>query len=505
MNLSTILVNSSAKFRKDILAMPVADLLNGALQHMTLHKGVAGDETVGAVGSGAEVRPYKTEKGASDTSRIIARTLTTYLGDVLEEFDPYVLFTTVYGEQFSDKTNRKEADIVRDLSLAMAKSVSKKLGASLFIASRNPSGTTTAELFNGFGTIAAAEIAAGNIAAINGNYMAVGNITSSNVGDILKSIYDNASEELQEAANLKMFVPKAVKILYDDWYLAHFGAVSYNAAYGRKYLHGTDDHCEIVALSGLKNSPYIYLSTKDNMLVGCDQMDASGREKVLVRVPDNPKVVQFFMCFFWGVQFQMIEQEYLMVAAIGAEVIDVNGDATVAIPAAGGNRSRTYATSNGSGVTASKQSIAPWLTTSVDGNKVTFTAEANESGEDRSVVVRVAAKVGAGYKDVTVSQPAAVQVVITGDEMIDNLPATSGSEKRVYATSDGSNVTAQVTSENSDWLAVSVGTGANKNKVTFTYEAYAHGDGDDPRIATVRIASGDAYLDVTVKQAMATE
>ena len=314
MNLSTILVNSSAKFRKEALAMPVADLLNGALQHMTLHKGVAGDETVGAIGSGAEVRPYKTEKGATDTGRIIARTLTTYLGDVLEEFDPYILFTTVYGEQFSDKTERKEADIVRDLVLAMAKSVAKKLGLNLFSASRDASGTTTADLFNGFGTIAAAEISDGNISAANGNYMTTAAITSANVGDVLKSIYDNASEELQEAANLKLFVPKAVKILYDDWFLAHFGAVSYNAAYGRKYLHGTDDHCEIVALSGLKNSQYIYLTTKENMLVGCDQLDASGREKVLVRVPDNPKVVQFFMCFFWGVQFQMIEKEFLLVA-----------------------------------------------------------------------------------------------------------------------------------------------------------------------------------------------
>lgn len=315
MQLSSILVNSSAKFRREILAMPVADLLNGALQHMTLHKGVAGDETVGAIGSGAEVRPYKTEKGATDTGRIVARTLTTFLGDVLEEFDPYILFTTVYGEQFSDKTERKEADIVRDLTLAMAKSVSKKLGASLFNAVRNESGTQTVDLFNGFGTIAATEITAGNISLAKKNLFEYQNaITASNVGDVLKSIYDNASEELQEAANLKLFVPKAVKILYDDWFLAHFGAVSYNAAYGRKYLHGTDDHCEIVALSGLKNSDYIYLTTKENMLVGCDQMDASGREKVLVRVPDNPKVVQFFMCFFWGVQFQMIEPEYLLVA-----------------------------------------------------------------------------------------------------------------------------------------------------------------------------------------------
>ena len=298
----------------------------------------------------------------------------------------------------------------------MAKSVSKKLGAALFNAVRNASGTTTASLFDGFGTIAAAEISAGNIAAAKGNYMTTAAITANNVGDVLKSIYDNASEELQDASNLKLFIPKAVKNLYDDWFLAHFGAVSYNAAYGRKYLHGTDDKCEIVALPGLKNSPYIYLSTKDNMLVGCDQLDASGKEKVLVRVPDNPKVVQFFMCFFWGVQFQMIEKEYLMVAA----------------PA----------------------SVSP-------------------------------------------------SVVITGDQLIDNLAATAGSNVRTYSTSDGSAVTAEVVTEGANWLSVAVAAG---NKVTFTRTAYAHAEsGDNPRIATVRISAGGAHLDVVVKQAMAAE
>ena len=76
--------------------------------------------------------------------------------------------------------------------------------------------------------------------------------------------------------------------------------------------------------------------------------------------------------------------------------------------------------------------------------------------------------------------------------------------KRTYATSDGSGVTAAVTSENSSWLTVSV----SGNKVTFTRTAYAHAEsGDDPRVATVRVSakSGAAYLDVTVKQAMASE
>lgn len=410
MDLSTALVNSSARYRKEVLAMPVVALLDKALKHMTLRRGVAGDETVGRVGSDAELRPYKTEKGATDKSRIIARTLTTYLGDVIEEFDPYQLFTTVYGEQFSDKTKRTEAEIVQALCLQMGKSVAKKLGAALFNAQRNPAGTTTATLFNGFNTIAAAEITAGNIAAANGNYIEVDTITAANVGDVLKAIYDGASEELQEADNLKMFLPKSIKKLYDDWCLAHFGAVVYNTTYVKNRLHGTDENpCELVALSGMKNSPYIYLSTKENMLVGCDQ-SGNPKEKFLVRVPDNPKVVQFFACMFWGVQFEQIEQEFLLVAKqVTPTPITVSGDDSVALGSGTTAAVRTYATSNGSAVTAQVTTEgASWLSVSASGNKVTFTPTAfayDAAGTSpRTATVRVSAATGSGYIDVTVSQ-----------------------------------------------------------------------------------------------------
>lgn len=410
MDLSTALVNSSARYRKEVLAIPVVALLDKALKHMTLRRGVAGDETVGRVGSNAELRPYKTEKGATDKSRIIARTLTTYLGDVIEEFDPYQLFTTVYGEQFSDKTKRTEAEIVQALCLQMGKSVAKKLGAALFNAQRNPAGTTTATLFNGFSTIAAAEITAGNIAAAKGNYIEVDTITAANVGDVLKAIYDGASEELQEADNLKMFLPKSIKKLYDDWCLAHFGAVVYNTTYVKNRLHGTDENpCELVALSGMKNSPYIYLSTKENMLVGCDQ-SGNPKEKFLVRVPDNPKVVQFFACMFWGVQFEQIEQEFLLVAKqVTPTPITVSGDDSVALGSGTTAAVRTYATSNGSAVTAQVTTEgASWLSVSASGNKVTFTPTAfayDAAGTSpRTATVRVSAATGSGYIDVTVSQ-----------------------------------------------------------------------------------------------------
>ena len=51
------LINSSHKFRKEVLMMPVVGL--GATRlHMTTRFGVRGKETVGEARSGTEFRPY---------------------------------------------------------------------------------------------------------------------------------------------------------------------------------------------------------------------------------------------------------------------------------------------------------------------------------------------------------------------------------------------------------------------------------------------------------------
>lgn len=311
MQLDAILVNSGAKFRKEILAMPVV-ALEKTLKHMTVRKGVRGDETVGGYDSGAEIRPYlATGKGATDTGKFAARTLTTYLGDVVEEFDPYQLFATVYGEQFSSLTERKEADIVKDMALAMAKKVSSKLGKNIFKAVRNASGTTTADLFNGFNTIAAKEITDFNVTVANGNLHIYTAITANNAGDQLKAIYAAASDELRDAEELKMFVPQAALDAYEEWCLATLGAVAYNQTYAKHRLHCAEN-VELVALPGMKGAEYIYLTDKGNMLVGTDQM--SDTEKAKIRECDNPKALQFFMCLYWGVQFESIAPERILIA-----------------------------------------------------------------------------------------------------------------------------------------------------------------------------------------------
>ena len=87
---------------------------------------------------------------------------------------------------------------------------------------------------------------------------------------------------------------------------------------------------------------------------------------------------------------------------------------------------------------------------------------------------------------------------IDGDDSL-SVPATSGSNVRTYATSNGAGVTAE---SDAEWLTVSV----NGNKVTFTREAYAYdAEGEATRSATVTIgiAGTEVTKTVTVTQAMA--
>ena len=146
-----------------------------------------------------------------------------------------------------------------------------------------------------------------------------------------------------------------------------------------------------------------------------DQM--SDVEQAKIRECDNPKALQFFMCMYWGVQFECILPEYLLVA-------------------------RTTA--------------APSPTPTPEG-------------------------------------------AVRGATLLDDIPATAGSNTRTYATVTGSDIEAEVITEGASWLTVTT----KDNKVTFTRTAYAYADeGDAKRIAKVRVSAldGSGSLEVTVKQ-----
>lgn len=307
-----LLAAAGHTYRRELLSMPLARLAP-VLAHMTLRTNVRGKESVGEISEGAELRPYRTAKDAvKGLPPIDFRTLETYLGDVVREFDPNMLLGTLF--QDSVATPLSEREISRKMVMLMALSVASKFPTAIWNAKRNASGDTTQDLFDGFLTIMDAEIAANKISSAAGNFADLGQITEANVVDKLMEAYNDAvSEELQDAdGGVKLFLPKSIYNMYNKGYLNDFGSVAYNKEFKKTFLEGTDDAVELVPMLGLKNSGRLLFSTRSNMLVGCDQMSDS--ETVQVRGIDNPKEIQFFMMAYFGVQLESISSARLMAA-----------------------------------------------------------------------------------------------------------------------------------------------------------------------------------------------
>lgn len=143
-------------------------------------------------------------------------------------------------------------------------------------------------------------------------------------------------------------------------------------------------------------------------------MKASGETKAYTDQPDTQtqewryNLRHYFICL-------PLKNE-----AIGAIVSDINeveqpaftgGADSVSLSAAGTGVNRTYATSNGAGVTATTE--AEWLTLTVAGNKVNFAATAfaydAEGTSPRTATVTIGIDGTSVTKEVTVSQAMASQ------------------------------------------------------------------------------------------------
>lgn len=306
------LASSAAKYRKDLLMMPVI-ALKTSLDHMSLRIGVRGKETVGELSGDIEIGPYSETRIDQNGVGISGRELETFLGSVIKEFSPNSVAKSIYGDAVLSGAGLTDTSIAQLVVAYLAKKISKNMNKVLWSAVRNPAGTTTATLFNGYDTITASEITAGTISVAKLNLVELTEaISTSNAVDKLKEIYRAASDELQ-GESTKMFISKSVYNMYNDDYQASHGALPYNTAFKKTFLEGSDDLCELVALPNKKASPYIHLTTKGNMLVGVDQ---EGDEEKITVEKHAALILQFVMVLFFGVQLESISPERLLVAKL---------------------------------------------------------------------------------------------------------------------------------------------------------------------------------------------
>ena len=311
-SLAESLVHSNHRFRKECMLIVMA-AVEEVTKHMRVINNLKGKETESTIVPQAKFRPYHSEKIVSGTAGIAARTLETFAQEILEEFDPENLYTTIFGTPVD--AEKIDLPIVRRLLTEEMNNASRGLCDLIFKGVRNAEGTGALDGFDGFDTIIAKETVAGNIALAAGNFTNLGEVDSTNIGDAWKRMYRKIDEKLRggDAKKLVLVCTPTEYDLYKNWYAQRFGAGNFPGTPEQTYLDGTANKVQILPLVGTEGMNHCFITTEENMKVGFDVMSKS--TKFSVRIPDNPHMVQMYAKIYMGVEFANINSEFLMVGA----------------------------------------------------------------------------------------------------------------------------------------------------------------------------------------------
>lgn len=304
------LSRSAVTYRMELLMLPYITLAT-AFQHFTPRPGVAGREVMGELGGDIELGPYDAQRKDDSGLDISPRTLETFLGNAVKRFDPNSVAKTVYGSLIAQGEELKNVDIAQQVLYYLTVKLAQSLRAQIWDAKRVDGGSKTSELFNGFDTITAADIAAGNVSEDKGNLIQLADpITQLNACDTLMSIWEKADENLRSIPT-KMFVPFDLYNLYNRSYRDSFGAAAYNKEFKKTFLEGTDNLCELVPVSGKKQHKFITLTTQGNAVYGYGNGLAD--ENIAVE-KHHEFLLSYIATMYFGVQYQTVSKEFFLVA-----------------------------------------------------------------------------------------------------------------------------------------------------------------------------------------------
>lgn len=307
------LQKSATRYEKELLIMP-ATSASATLQHMTGMPGLLGNVVLGQLDGDAELGPYKSTRSDDGNFTIAPRELELFLGNCAYGFDPNDVWGTIYGSLVAQGESLKTVDVNKYILMFVAGKLGRKLNMAIWNAKRDAEGDTTKDLFNGFDTITATEVTAGNIAAGKGNYMELAAaIDKTNAIDTFNAIYAAADDELQ-GQNAKIYVSKDIYNAYNLNYQLLHGALPYNTEFKKTFLEGTDNQWEFCPLASKKGSQYIHIAPQGNMVYGYGAGDNPGERLAIEKYSSWKLTLEAAMAF--GVQFRSISPEMLMVAKL---------------------------------------------------------------------------------------------------------------------------------------------------------------------------------------------
>lgn len=301
------------KYRSDLLMLPIIGI-EETLKFMTGRPGIRYKESVAAISGDAQFAPYKPARRSDFNLNLDFRTLETFFGSVVAQFEPNSAVSTLLGAVGATKGDgQMQTPTAKHVLALIAKSLSEPLNNAIWAGVRNASGDTTLDLFDGFDTITQAEITAGKIAADQGNYMKLTDeITTANAVDIAKEILFSLDPRLR-AQTCYMFCSQDFADKYNEAYLLTHAGINYNTQYDQTAVEGSNGRLILCPLSNKAESNFIHISPKINMLVGYDQM--SDAESVMVKEYE-PFILSYIATMFFGVQFESIDKRRLKVVEL---------------------------------------------------------------------------------------------------------------------------------------------------------------------------------------------
>lgn len=309
------LAHSFEKFRPELLMMPVFGLKD-LLPYVSLRPGVRYKETVGELSGDAQIRPFSYFDTDDKDITIKGRTLETYLGNVVKSFSPLSVVQSVYGDAATNPEALKNVPITKAVWTKLLGKLGEHLYDATFTAKRNDAGDTTADLFDGFCTIADKEVAAGNLSTANGNYLELAAaISRDNAEDTVNDVFDAMDDHLK-MTNTTMLMSPSTYLAYCRDYQTTHGALPYNKEFDKTFVEGSQNRC---ALQGLSCVPkdVIIVSPRSNLLVGV----ATQGPEVMFTIRDSKKshfMLDFVAAMFFGCQFESISKERLLYAKVKA-------------------------------------------------------------------------------------------------------------------------------------------------------------------------------------------
>ncbi len=302
------------KFRKDLIEMPVYALAQ-ILPYVTLRPGVRYKETVGELKGDMQLAPFKVDRRTDEDVKIAGRTLETYLGNAVHGFNPNSVLSSIYGSDIVQGEALKGVPITKKVWTYLFGKLGEHIFDEVFSAVRNPEGSTTHDLFDGFVTIANNEKTAGNISAEKGNFFDLKeSITAVNAVDKLEAVYDAMNSKLQ-GTNTNMLCSPRIATAYNRDYRQSFGSLPYNHEFKKTFIEGSNNRCAIVPLVNMPDD-VIIVTEKKNLLVGC----ATSGTGVKFEVKDSLSshwLLDFVASMFFGCQFESINKERLLYAKVG--------------------------------------------------------------------------------------------------------------------------------------------------------------------------------------------